>query len=657
MDLGWLDEPVLGPDIVLRDLLISGGILLLGIIISPILSGLISKKISKLLGDQQIKAMRRGKLTEDERATEKGHIRTRMRKNLELPLRRGLSISMMIVFFFAAFFSLDIGLGTELTIMNRTYAAWQFLETGVIVGLIVIFTLLAVEPILKALSYSLLSEKYSKARKYHIYRTLRMPVKLTLIVLGSYITINAIFSSRQLEPFFWLTKTLVFLLVILFSYLLAQLFIVLTEQPFKGKDRTSRSAGRAVGKLIRVGIYLVGGLIGLTILGFDLFYIATSLGLIGFALAFGLQDTVANFAAGIMIAVDKPFVIGDRIRIDWGGNETWGDVKDISMRSTWILTPENEMIVIPNSVIASSQVWNYTRDSPKVALHFDVGISYDSDWKLAEKLILEILSRHPLVLNKPPPYVLMKEFGDSAQVLTVWFWIPEARDKVVIQSDILKKIKDAFDRNGVEIPYPYRTLVYKTDIVKPKVLGEPYSSPVYLPSSGYRKFKVEDGEVVEMGMPGSNILAPVSSSYPARRTAPFVMETAGKMGASVTALFIRTPLSDVSEGKKALQIYNSYAKRYGIDIKLLFREGDILENILLAVEEENADLVVMGSTEESMFGRMTRRSISRELLLHLNIPTMIIPITREYGKKRVMEEFEEADLSAMKALESLEKKA
>jgi K+-sensing histidine kinase KdpD len=179
-----------------------------------------------------------------------------------------------------------------------------------------------------------------------------------------------------------------------------------------------------------------------------------------------------------------------------------------------------------------------------------------------------------------------------------------------------------------------------------------------LPSSGFREFKVKDGEAVEMGVAGTVILAPTSSSYPARFTAPYVMETANKMGASVSALFIKTYQSDPAEGQKALRIYNEVAKKYDVDIKLLYKEGDILENILLAVEQENASIVIMGSKEESMFGSLTKRSISQELLVHLHIPTMIIPMNRETMSRRSppMEiDYENGDveLDSIKNLENM----
>ena len=167
--------------------------------------------------------------------------------------------------------------------------------------------------------------------------------------------------------------------------------------------------------------------------------------------------------------------------------------------------------------------------------------------------------------------------------------------------------------------------------------------------------------MVEMETTGSVVLAPTSGSYTARITAPYVMETAKRMGASVVALFIKGPGGSKLDGQKALRIYNEVAKAYGVEIKLQFKEGDVLENIMDAVETEEAAIVVMGSTEESFFGRIAKRPISQELLLHMSIPTMVVPI-QALEKRRTKlpdpgkEDFqdESVDLSSLKNLENLD---
>jgi K+-sensing histidine kinase KdpD len=140
------------------------------------------------------------------------------------------------------------------------------------------------------------------------------------------------------------------------------------------------------------------------------------------------------------------------------------------------------------------------------------------------------------------------------------------------------------------------------------------------------------------------------------------METAKMMGASVTVLYIRTPGETIREGQDALRIYNEVAKGYGVEVKLLYKEGDILGNILDAVESESASLVMMGTNEETMFGRITKSSISQELLRHTSVPTTVLPIKalekkkeEDERRKRLLEEEFNEDKVAFDSLNALEK--
>ncbi|MFW3146589.1 MAG: mechanosensitive ion channel domain-containing protein [Thermoplasmatota archaeon] len=659
MNFDWLKDPVLGSDIVIQDLLVAVAIMLLGIILSIIFPRIMANSIANIFANIEESSILGRKRRKGEVSSERENIERRMKRTVAAPVRKGLIWFYLILFLVLAVYSMNIEMSTTFELFHRDYEVWRLLQTGVAFLMVLVLSVFALEPILRATIYSSLGKNTTKSNKYKLFRSLKVPVKVMVVIIGLYMALLISFSSDQLSPVRLVLDILVFTSILLLSYVVAQIVVTILEPQFRSEEKSQRDTGKAIGRAIKIAFYVLGAVAALLYIGISPVTLVGGGVVTGIVLGFGLQDTIANFAAGILIVMDKPFVIGDRIRIDWGGRETWGDVTDISLRSTWIKTPEEELIVIPNNAIASSQVWNYTRESPRMVLQFDVGISYDSDWRLAEKLILEILHKHPLVLNKPPPYVLMKDFGDSAQILTIWFWIPEARDRIIIKSDVLKKIKDAFDKNGVEIPYPYRTQVYKRDMPKPERLKEEYKSPIYLPSTGFRKFKIQHEAAVEVDRAGSVMLAPTSGSYTARYSAPIVMETAKKMGAAVVALYIKTPGGSAVEGQRALRIFNEVAKAYAVDIKLLYKEGDVLENILETVESESATIVVMGSTEETVLGRLAKRSVSNELLQHLSIPTMIIPIserTRALPPALAVEqEFKEGevDFTSLGAMEEL----
>ncbi|MCK5772430.1 MAG: mechanosensitive ion channel [Thermoplasmata archaeon] len=642
----WLADPVFGSELVVSDLLIAGGVLLFGIVTAFWYPGMMARQISRIFMNIELKRIKKQKkhqMTDDERE----NIERRSRRTVEIPLKRGLITIYLLIFFILSFLTLGIDMSTRLVMANQEFRAYQFVQWITIFTFFLLFSLFAAYPLLRAIVYAVFSQRLRNSEKYALYRSLKIATRLFLIVLGSYLAILYSFPLDQMVTYraSIVLNIHIFLLIILLSYISAKYISNIMGNSVKRRDRLEGGQKRSLSRLIQAGIYLLGGLIALLVIGLDPLTMGTLLGLIGFALAFGLQDTVANFAAGIMIAMDKPFVIGDRIRLDWGGREAWGDVTDISLRSTWIKTPEDEMIVIPNMLIASQQLWNYTRDSPDAAMLLNIQISYESDWRLAERSILEILKSHPFVLSHPPPTVLMTGFEENGVNLRTRFWVADARDKLAIGSDVLKKVKDAFDRERVEIPYPHRIMIRSEDHPKPGTSDEEYISPLHLPSTGWKKMVLKEDRVkLDMGSEEGNILSPTSGPYPAKITAPYVMGLARKMNAAVTVLFIKTPKGQVEEGKKALRIYNRIAKIYNVEVKLIYEEGDVLEKILSVAETEGATLAVMGSTEESLFSSMTRRSITSELLSHLNIPTLVVPFKGE--AKRMYSDLKKMNLLA-----------
>ena len=628
----FLDDTFLGSEVSISELLIAGFILVLGVILSIWFPKWISRSISRYFIEAEERTIGdKIKRNDVLRENEVTRTRKRITRTVEKPLRRALIALYLLIFTSIAILALNIDMNSSFVIFGDSYEVWQFIQFSITVLFFTVLSLFAVDPVLRTLIFLLLRSRVSNSRKYALYRRIRTAMKLLFLVLGSYVAFALSFPGGDLIYNYWFTGFHYVFLIIFGSVVIANLIATLLEPSYQSTVKGQRKTGRTVGRAIKAGIYVFTVIMAMVILGFDPVTIVSSSIVLGFILAFGLQDTIANFVAGIQIITDKPFVIGDRIRVDWGGRDTWGDVKDISLRSTWIRTPEDELIVIPNHLIASSQVWNYTRESPKVAIHFEIGISYDSDWKLAERTILDILEKHLLVMNKPRPFVLMKRFGEFSITLESWFWIHEARDMLVIQSDLLKRIKDSFDEKGVEIPFPYRTIVHKKDMSKPARLEGDYSSPLYLPSTGYDRMNIEGDEIRDMDKAPSLILAPTSAPFCARHTAPTVMEMARNMDASVVALYIHTSSGSEREGQMALRIYNRVAKHNGIEIKLLFEKGNVLEKILEAVENENASMVVMGSKEESHFRSIIKMNIRGELMKHVRVPILILPLDAEEG--------------------------
>ncbi|SFS71571.1 mechanosensitive ion channel family protein [Halostagnicola kamekurae] len=175
------------------------------------------------------------------------------------------------------------------------------------------------------------------------------------------------------------------------------------------------------------------------------------------ALAIGLaaQNVISNFVAGVFIYTDKPFKIGDWI--EWDGYA--GTVEDISLRVTRVRTFDNELLTVPNSELTNGVLKNPV-ESDKLRLKFVFGIGYDDDIEQASDIIVEEAMDHPDILDDPAPSVRLTELGSSDVGLQSRFWIadPGRADFVRIRGEYVTSVKQRFDEEGIDIPYPVRTL-------------------------------------------------------------------------------------------------------------------------------------------------------------------------------------------------------
>jgi len=424
--------------------------------------------------------------------------------------------------------------------------------------------------------------------------------------------------------------------------------VVILQQTTFHRNRVDKNSSASLEKLAKYLIFILGIGISMVILGVDLYAVATGLGLVAFALAFGLQDSVANFAAGIQLALDRPFDIGDRVRVGDQARETWGDVVDISLRSTSIKTTEEELVNIPNHIIANSEIWNYTRDSTRLVELIDIGISYGSQWRHAEKIILEVANDHPHVLKNPKPFVRLHEFSDSAQVLRLWVYIPEARDRFQIRSDLLKEIKDRFDEEGVEIPFSYHTIVFKKDLPDERKFDEAEKDQYHdlrrYPSRGTDYYewggkKGDDGQHYAGGAmimgDETRILAPVSSSKSAAMLAEFTMKMATNIGGHIIAIHVveKRRGNTQLDGIHALDIFERVGRAHNINVATLLLDGDPKTVILDTVDNKDIDIVVMGRSKKAFKG-ILGEDLSSEISREVHVPVVLMPYRSELMRHR-----------------------
>lgn len=216
--------------------------------------------------------------------------------------------------------------------------------------------------------------------------------------------------------------------------------------------------------LARIGVITIGILILLNLLGISITPILTALGVGGLAVALALQDTLANLFAGFYVSLSGNIRPGDYVKLNSGEE---GYVTDIAWRSTSIRALTNNLIIVPNANLAQAIVTNYYLPEKRMSLLIPIGVSYDSDPEEVERILVEEAKKGaqdiPGLLAEPAPFVrFIPGFGDSSLNFTLICQVAEFVDQYLAQHELRKRIFKRFREEGIEIPFPIRT-VYLRD--------------------------------------------------------------------------------------------------------------------------------------------------------------------------------------------------
>ncbi|TPG12061.1 mechanosensitive ion channel protein MscS [Sphingomonas oligophenolica] len=214
-------------------------------------------------------------------------------------------------------------------------------------------------------------------------------------------------------------------------------------------------------KLASIAVIIAAFFIGIDMLNIDLTAFAVFGGALGLAVGFGLQKTVGNLIAGIILLMDRSIKPGDVIVV----GDSFGWVNKIGVRAVSVVTRDGKEHLIPNENLMTQEVENWSYSDRNVRVRIPVGVSYDCDLKLAQELMLKAASDSPRVLDTPKPNVWLSGFGDSSVDHEILAWITDPESGVGnVRSDVLNRLWWMFKEHGIEIPFPQRDVHIRSSV-------------------------------------------------------------------------------------------------------------------------------------------------------------------------------------------------
>ncbi len=282
------------------------------------------------------------------------------------------------------------------------------------------------------------------------------------IAIGLYT--GVVTSEMPVKYVFYLSNVIYVILILSVTFAAANLAGRIFRNYIQKSNLPIPTTGLAYG-LFKGIIIIIGFLIVLNVLGVSITPLITALGVGGLAVALALQDTLANLFSGIHVLMERSIRVGDFIKLESGQE---GYVDDITWRTTRIRMLPNNMVVIPNSKLAQSIVTNYYLPEKRMSLLVPVGVSYSSDPDEIERILTEeakkAVGEIPGLLGEPEPFVrFIPGFGDSSLDFTLICQVQEFVDQYYAQHELRKRIFRRFRKEGIDIPFPHRTVYIREE--------------------------------------------------------------------------------------------------------------------------------------------------------------------------------------------------
>jgi len=269
------------------------------------------------------------------------------------------------------------------------------------------------------------------------------------------------------EPGFWIESIkdlVVALLLLIPRILIAALFLLIFYFLYRairklvlgslGRAHVDNSIKEMLSSLIKWGVMGFGLIIACNQIGIQITALLAGVSVVGLAIGFAAQETLANFIAGIVIFWDKPFKVGDWVTVQ----DTFAQVLRVTFRSTRMLTMDGEVMVLPNTSALSNKLINHSTH-PLQRVNIQIGIAYKESIDRARGVLLGLTTGDKRIVEDPPPVVVVKECADSSVNLVLRFWIKDESLDRVMTYEFLEKAKNALDEARIQIPFPHRQVI------------------------------------------------------------------------------------------------------------------------------------------------------------------------------------------------------
>lgn len=284
------------------------------------------------------------------------------------------------------------------------------------------------------------------------------PVFLLIIFIGLYFSINTFAMASSYV--YYVNRAFFVIIILIIAWIITKIFKILIPHWLRVQKRYE-STPRLITKIISVVIYLIALVMVLSYFGVEISPIVATLGIGGLAIGLALQETLSNFFAGIHLISDKPIVPGDFIELE--DQKYSGYVTDVGWRSTKVKTLPGNIVIIPNSKLASSIIKNYTKEHPQTSVVIKCGVDYGADLDKVEKITIDaakqVQKKIPGAVKDFQPFIRYNDFGDSNIGFSIILRANTYVDKYLLTHEFFKALKKEYDKKKIEISWPV-TKVY-----------------------------------------------------------------------------------------------------------------------------------------------------------------------------------------------------